>query len=321
MTAGNRNILLLSAGRRVSLARGLAASAGAIGSQLVTADMNPAMSAACQDNAVYAALPHAMSEAYPAALCALCAAHKIGLVIPTIDTELAILAGLRADLARQGTEVVVCDPALIEASRDKRQTAAFFQRFGIASPQIQNFGHLQFPVIAKPFDGSLSRDISILRSAADLTEKVRTVPNIMFADYLDQGIHDEFTCDAYYTRAGQLACVVPRQRLEVRGGEVSKARAVRNDIVALFFSKLGQIDGARGCLTFQFFRHRETGEHWLIELNARFGGGYPLTMAAGAVYHDWLVREYLLQETVQPWHGWTDGLTMLRYDAEVLVNG
>ena len=270
---------------------------------------------------MYAPLPHVLSDAYPAALQAVCAAHGIGLVIPTIDTELATLAAMRSAFTGMGTEVVVSDAALIEASRDKRLTAAYFQRLGIASPQIQDVGNLRFPVIAKPFDGSLSRDISILRSAADLTEKVRAVPNIIFTDYLDQKTHDEFTCDAYYTRMGQLACVVPRQRLEVRGGEVSKARAVRNDIVALFFEKLGQIDGARGCLTFQFFRHRDTGAHWLIELNARFGGGYPLTMAAGAVYHNWLVREYLLHETVQPWQEWADGLTMLRYDAEVFVHG
>ncbi len=321
MTDGRRNVLLLSAGRRVSLARALAASARAIGAQLVTADMNPAMSAACQDNGLYATLPHVQSDAYPAALRAVCAAHAIGLVIPTIDTELATLAALRADLAGQGTEVVVSDAALVDASRDKRRTAAYFQRFGIASPQIQDIGDLRFPVIAKPFDGSLSRDITILHSAADLTEKVRAVPNIIFADYLDQKTHDEFTCDAYYTRSGQLACVVPRQRLEVRGGEVSKARAVRNDIVALFFEKLGQIDGAKGCLTFQFFRHRDTGAHWLIELNARFGGGYPLTMAAGAAYHDWAVQEYLSGKTPLRFDGWHNGLTMLRYDGEVFTDG
>ncbi len=314
------NILLLSAGRRVSLARALRLSARKIGADFITADMHPEMSAACQDNGQSATLPNVLSKEYPDALRRLCNAREIGMVVPTIDTELSVLSSLRNEFAESGIQIVVCDLPLIQSARDKRQTARFFAKFDVESPRLYEPDDIRFPAIAKPFDGSLSRDVSVLHSGADLNDKILATPNIMFAEYLDHKAHEKFTCDAYYNKAGLLCCVVPRQRLEVRGGEASKARAVRNDIVPMFFKKLSRIEGARGCLTFQFFRHKDTGRHWLIELNPRFGGGYPLTIAAGAEYHDWLVREYLLGCDIQPWGDWRDGLTMLRYDAEVLVN-
>lgn len=316
-----RNVLLLSAGRRVSLARLLRGAIGRIGGALITADMRPEMSAACVDNGDFAVLPRVTDSGYAAALAQLCAERGIGLVFPTIDTELGVLAGLRAQLAAEGTQVVVCDAPLIAAARDKRLTAAHFAAFGVQSPGLMTVEAMRYPAIAKPFDGSLSRDITVLHQPGDLTEKVLQTPNIMFADYLDQAAHDEFTCDAYYTANGALRCVVPRQRIEVRGGEVAKARAVKNEILGLFQAQLAQVEGARGCLTFQFFRHRESGRLWLIELNPRFGGGYPLTAAAGAAYHDWAVREYLEGVTPAVYDSWQDGLTMLRYDGEVFTDG
>jgi carbamoyl-phosphate synthase large subunit len=143
----------------------------------------------------------------------------------------------------------------------------------------------------------------------------------MFAAYLEHAHHEEFTVDAYYDRHSELKCVVPRLRLEVRGGEVVKGRAIKNDLVGFLFSRLAKIPGARGCLTFQFFRHRDTEDVWLIELNPRFGGGYPLTAAAGAPYHDWLVREYLEDETIAKLVNWQDGKTMLRFDDAVFLDG
>ena len=55
-----------------------------------------------------------------------------------------------------------------------------------------------------------------------------------------------------------------------------------------------------------------------IELNPRFGGGYPLSYAAGANYPDWLIREYLLDEDVPEFEGWQDRTAMARYDDEVI---
>ena len=314
-----RNILLLSAGRRVSLARAFRRIADEHGVRFITGDMAPALSAACQDNGDHVTLPHVRDPGYPAALGAVCRDHHVGLVVPTIDTELPVLAALRASLLDEGTSVIVCDEPLITVARDKRRTAEHFGAMGVPSPTVYPVEAPVYPAIAKPFDGSLSKNVTVLRGPEDYTAAVRQTANLMVAAYLDHATHEEFTCDAYYDRGGTLRCVVPRLRIEVRGGEVAKGRTERNGIVDLFEQRLGQLDGARGCLTFQFFRNRDTGALFLIELNARFGGGSPLSLAAGAAFPPWLFDEYILGLPVATERGWASGLTMLRYDAEVLV--
>ena len=315
-----KNILLLSAGRRVSLARMLKKVAQEYSSLLYTADLRPKRSAACQDHGLFVTLPEVTRSDYAQALASVCERLDIGLVIPTIDTELRVLAELRNSFMTKGTAVIVCDMELTEIAHDKRRTAEFFAAFGVPSPAIYSLNAPRFPAIAKPFDGSLSRDIMILKRPEDFTQNIRDIEHLMLAQYIDPITHDEFTCDAYYDCEGILRCVVPRQRIEVRGGEVSKGKTVKNNILDLFRAKLRRISGARGCLTFQFFRNRDTEELYLIELNARFGGGFPLSHAAGAVYTRWLYEEWILGQKIKDFKNWEDGLTMLRYDDAVFLS-
>jgi len=314
-------VLLLSAGRRVSLLRGFQEVMAARGGRALAGDMRPHLSAACQIAEASFALPHVLSEAYPAALHALCRAQDIRLVVPTIDTELGVLAELRPAFARDGIALAVSDPALVADCADKRRTARLFADHGLATPALYDPGALCYPVLVKPYDGALSAGVHLLRDPGDLTEQIRTDPKNIFCQYIDHATHAEYTVDLYYSRTGRLCCVVPRRRIEVRGGEVAKGLAEKNEIVALLFGALGQLPGARGCLTLQLFRHRETGAHWCIEINPRFGGGYPLSRHAGADFQAWLVREYLDGTEPAEFHDWRDGTLMLRYDGEIIVDG
>ena len=56
-----------------------------------------------------------------------------------------------------------------------------------------------------------------------------------------------------------------------------------------------------------------------IEINPRFGGGYPLSYLAGGNFPKWLIEEHLLHKEVSYFEDWKDNLLMLRYDAEVLI--
>ena len=312
-------ILILSAGRRVSLVRSFQTAALAHGLTVTTADMNPAMSSACNIADKQLKLPHVQSDIYAEQLIAYCSQNDVRLVIPTIDTELAVLASLRAELALCGCAAIVCNSDLISICRDKRKTAAFFDGFGIRSPLLYTSENIQFPLFIKPYDGSLSSGAMVIHSIDEITPKILANSKNIYCEYLDHSRFAEYTCDAYFNAAGDIKCVVPRLRLEVRGGEVSKGKTERNNIVAFLFKKLSHLQGARGCLTIQIMRNIETGDLYLVEINPRFGGGYPLTAQAGAVYHSWLIEEYVKGETIARYDGWQDGLNMLRYDAEVFI--
>jgi carbamoyl-phosphate synthase large subunit len=320
MKSNKPNVLLLSAGRRVELIKAFKQELHLRGlnSLMFATDLKPEMSAACQLADQVFALPRVTAHGYMDELLALCLKHKVGLVVPTIDTELLSLAEQRDRFAAEGIDLVISDEALVRVCRDKRLTAQLFNSVGIDVPKILDRQQLTFPCFAKPYDGSRSVGAAKLSQATDLSDGMRDDPKLMFMEFIDQTF-EEYTVDAYYDRMGVLKCLVPRHRLEVRDGEINKGITRKQHVYEYLIGKLGNIKGARGCLTVQLFAHPHEKRYAALEINPRFGGGFPLSFAAGANYPGWLIDEYLLQKEIAYFDGWTSDLMMLRYDAHVLV--
>jgi carbamoyl-phosphate synthase large subunit len=257
-------------------------------------------------------------QGYMDELLALCEEQGVGLVIPTIDTELLGLASARARFADRGIHLIISDEKLVRMCRDKRLTAEFFASLDIGTPAPMDRSHLTFPCFSKPYDGSRSVGAKKITCADDVTDDMRRDPKLIFMEFMDSTF-DEFTVDAYFDRNGVLKCMVPRHRLEVRDGEVSKGVTRRGHVYDYLKDRLTRIQGARGCLTVQLFASREGRRYAALEVNPRFGGGYPLSYAAGANFPGWLIDEYILGSAVPFFDGWQPNLLMLRYDAQVLV--
>ena len=317
------NILILSAGRRVELVQDFKAEAAKISGDIKVycTDLNPRMSSACHVADGAFAVSRINSTGYIDDIFALSKEQNIGLIIPTIDTELQKLADARDRFAAEGIHIIVSDPELIALCRDKRRTTALFNQYGVGSPEIYNRDNIVFPCFAKPYDGSRGIGAQAINDANELTPELLNDPKMMFCQLIDiKNTFKEFTVDIYYDKNNVAKCVVPRERLEVRSGEVSKGATRRNHLYNLLVKQLATLKGARGCLTAQFFYHDESQTVYGIEINPRFGGGFPLTYACGANYLNWLIREYLLDEEIPFFDQWENNLIMLRYDAKVLVH-
>jgi carbamoyl-phosphate synthase large subunit len=317
-----KNVLVLSAGRRVELVEAFRAELNTLipGAKVFAADLSPQLSPACQIADMTFQVPRVTNAEYCDRIIEICAQNEIGMVVPTIDTELLVLSERAADFAARNIHLIISSPELIQKCRDKRKTAAFLEEVGIRSPEIYDSGNLTFPCFAKPYDGSCSVGASMVQSRENLTQDMLDNPRMMFAELIGKD-HVEYTVDAYYSKSGKLCCLVPRERIEVRGGEVSKGATRMHALYDFLLPRLKNIPGARGCLTFQFFAKVEEERFLAIEINPRFGGGYPLSYAAGANYPGWLIREYLLNEEISFFDQWEQDLLMLRYDAKVLVRG
>lgn len=316
------NILITSAGQRVSLVRSFQTELKKyfVNGRVFTTDLNPILAPACHVSDQSFTVPCVTSPEYIEKLLQLCLSNKIKLVVPTIDTELLVLSENIEYFKQQGIHLLVSDPELVHQCRDKRVINQFFERKGISIPQQYSLEDLQFPVFVKPYDGSLSKGIFTAYCAEDIKLEHHADPKLMFMEYISPEDYDEFTVDCYYDQASKLKCVVPRKRIFVRAGEVNKGVTKKNIIVTEFNEKLKYISGARGCLTIQVFLHKTEDKILGIEINPRFGGGYPLSYLAGANYSEWAIREYLLNQKIEEFAAWSDNLLMLRYDAEVLVN-
>jgi carbamoyl-phosphate synthase large subunit len=183
--------------------------------------------------------------------------------------------------------------------------------------------------LTKPRFGSASEAVSLVRNTAELellvardeagTRLIDGRPGDMVIQTVAAG--DEYTIDVFVDRSGRCLCAVPRRRLEVRAGEVSKAVTVRSEeLIELAFSMVKALPGAYGALNFQVFADQATRQLAVIEINPRFGGGFPLTHRAGADYARWLLEDVRGLPSSASADSWREGLVMLRYDAAVFVD-
>lgn len=319
------NILITSAGRRVSLVKSFKIELKKIDlkGKVYATDLTPFLSAACQVADGYFKAPALDDPSYIDVLLSFCKTHHIGLIIPTIDTELLELAKNKALFEAQGIEVVISSLEFVSKCRDKRMIHEFFRQHDVNVAKEYTKDNYKLPLFIKPFDGSRSVDTFIVKTKEDFTDFHFTDLKLMFLEYLDHDNFEEFTCDLYFGKDHKLKCVVPRKRLEVRDGEVSKALTCDNALVSYIKETLNYIDGAVGCLTTQFFMHKtDDTKIYGIEINPRFGGGYPLTYLSGANFSKWIIEEYLLGKTIsEKFDVWENDLLMIRYDDEILVHG
>lgn len=315
------NILVTSAGQRVSLVQAFQKELKQFYTQgkVFTADLNPMLAPACHISDGYFSVPRVTDIDYIPTLLELCLKGNIKLVIPTIDTELLVLSQYKQVFAEKGIILIVSDRDLVEKCRDKRLTNVLFESKGISIPEQYGKTNLVFPTFAKPCDGSLSKGIFIAYSMDDIKAEYLENEKLMFMQFVSPDEYDEFTVDCYFDRNSKLKCAVPRKRIFVRAGEINKGVTKKNNILNEFKQKLFSLEGAIGCLTIQVFCHKTTEEILAIEINPRFGGGYPLSYLAGANYPKWLIQEYIVNAEVTVFDDWKENLLMLRYDSELLV--
>lgn len=317
----NHNILITSAGQRVALVRGFQETLKRFfpDGKVYTTDMNPKLAPAAYVSDGCFEVPRCTSEDYIESLLTICLGNDIGLIVPTIDTELAILSANKEIFANQGIFVSVSDYEFVMMCRDKRNTGEFFEKHGIRVPKPIDKYHPSFPMFAKPYDGSLSTNLHYIKNAEELTAEILNDPKLLFMEYIDKEVYKEYTVDMYYGKDNKVKCIVPRERIKIRAGEINKGLTEKEPLTSYLYERLETIEGCIGCICIQVFLNPTTGDVVGIEINPRFGGGYPQTYAAGGNYAEYLIREYFLGEEIQYKDDWKDHLLMLRYDDAVYV--
>lgn len=315
------NILITSAGKRVKLVQLFQQELRRyfLGGKVYTTDMNPTLAPAGYVSDKCFQVSKVTDQHYLSQLLTICRENDIRLVIPTIDTELQLLAKCKEQWSVYGIDIMVSAPGFVEACRDKRNTNALFAQLNIRIPEPRDKWHPIFPMFAKPYDGSLSKDLFVLHKQEDLTAEILTHPKLIFMEYIDKSKYKEYTVDLYYGKDNRLKCIVPRERIEIRAGEISKGYTRKNYLVGYIKERMDYMPGVIGCICIQLFYREENQDVVGIEINPRFGGGYPLSYYAKANFPQYMIREYCLNEEIEYSQDWLDNTLMLRYDSQVVV--
>ena len=247
----------------------------------------------------------------------ICEKDEIDLVIPTIDTDLLVLSESKERFHQAGTRVMISTPEMIRICRDKNLTSCFFENCGLHAPQpVNDIANYQagFPAFIKPKDGSSS--INAFR--ADNMEELRQYAGHI-EDYIVQPFvaGKEYTIDIFCDWQGNPVSVVPRERLQVRAGEVLKTQITMDRTMIEEAKALCRAFKPCGPLTVQLIRDQE-GVDWFIEINPRYGGGAPLSMKAGARSAE-TVLHLLDGEPVLCGPEIEDGAVYSRFDQSVCI--
>jgi carbamoyl-phosphate synthase large subunit len=320
MGSNSLRILVSSAGRRVELIQCFRSAAEKLGVPLsvIACDVAPEMSSACRMADHAFRVPPCDDPDFVKLVADVARRDEVDLIIPTIDPELSPYAAAASSFAREGTRVHVSDEAVIRIARDKLETMKIFQAAGVPVPRTVELDEVRRspdgwagPLFLKPKGGSASRLISKV-DHVDALPIVESEPMIV-QEYLDG---PEFTVNMFIDQHGVLKCVVIHRRLRVRAGEVEKGRTEHYPALTEIAEAIARaLPSARGALCFQVIDDPLKGPK-VIEINARFGGGYPLVHHAGAPFAQWLLEEVSGRPSTAHNH-WREGVLMLRYDAAV----
>lgn len=232
-------------------------------------------------------LPEVSNPAYAVKLLTFCIENKIDVIVPLIDPELEVLASRKKLFANEGIMVVISPPETIEMAFDKYKTWEFAIEHGIPTPRtvltvdaaldnIRN-GRMHWPLVVKPRKGSASLDITYCRDEIQLCGAMDGCPDPMIQQFVEG---PEYGFDLFGDDQFRPISVYCKKKLTMRAGETDKAVSANSPELIEFGTKLLNAMKLFGPADVDVILSDKGPQ--LLEINPRFGGGYPCSHLAGA---------------------------------------
>lgn len=321
------NILFTCAGRRTYLLKYFKENMSAE-DKVIATDMQlsaPALQAAD----VKLQVPAVYDPKYIDITLNICKEQKIDALISLNDLELPILAENKAKFEALGVKVIVSDPEVIDIAFDKYKTAQWVESIGLNAPKtyvtlasakeaLAN-GEISFPLFMKPRWGSGSIGLETIDDMEELDVYyhllMKKIKKTILAtasvgdEYImiqEKLTGNEFGLDVMNDLEGNNVAVSVKQKLAMRAGETDKAVTVDLPEVREMGATIGRNLKHIGNLDVDIMQ-RANGDYCVLELNPRFGGGYPFSYEAGAnmpkAILQWLKGEKVDPSILQPEYG------------------
>ncbi len=310
------DILFTSAGRRVELLRSFKDAYKKLGLEgsIIVTDIDPLAPALKVADRSYL-VPRSNSGNFIKKLIKIVKNEHADLIFPLIDPDIPILAANRNTLEFSGACVVVISKEMAKITADKWLTYQFFRSLDIPTPSTwldseERKSNLDYPVFIKPRFGSAGKKTFKVCNEKELSFFLDYVPNPIIQEYL---AGPEITNDVICDFEGNILAVVSRKRIEVRWGEVAKGITIYDSSIIDNCVRVAKKLKAIGPITIQCIL--KDGVPHFTEINARFGGGVPLGIAAGVDSPCWLLAKPAgIEAKIPPLGSYKVGLTLTRFD-------
>ena len=298
------NILFTSVGRRAYLVDFFKEALSEIGGKIHVSNSVEYTSASKVADAFFIS-PAIYDEQYISTVLNYCEEHQISIVIPLFDIDLLVLAKNKKAFDEKGVLLLVSNPETIETCNDKWLTYQFLCSIGLKTPKtfidkeevlIQlNKKELEFPLYIKPRWGMGSIAVQKVSNLKELSFFYDFIQKEIYETYLKfeseytkgsevliQEMIDgqEYGLDVVNNIHGEYQTTYPKEKIAMRSGETDIAKLVDDQELHLIGEKISTHLKHIGNLDIDVFKYNN--EYYILEMNARFGGGYPFSHLAGA---------------------------------------
>ncbi len=295
------NVLLTSVGRRSYMVKYFKQVLGQNGKVYVSNSDDQSIAFKYADAKV--TTPLIYDEQYIPFLLDFCVQNKIDILISLFDIDLLVLAQHKKEFTAVGTKVIVSVPEIIEVCNDKWKTYQYLTEKGFHAPQTYlrldevinqiNEGKQAYPIVVKPRYGCGSISVAIAYDEDDLRyltkkanrdiansylkyESAVTQDKVIYQEYLKG---QEYGADIINDLNGDVQNVIVRKKIAMRSGETDSAELVDMPCIRGVLMRLGMVTRHIANMDIDVFL--VDGEPYILEMNARFGGGYPFSHMGG----------------------------------------
>lgn len=313
------NILLTSVGRRAYMVKYFQAVLGSDGQVHVCNSDDLTVAFTYADKSFISPLIY--DPAYIPTLLDYCKGNHIDILIPLFDIDLLVLARHKSEFAEVGTTVIVSSPQFIEICNDKWKTFQFLRKNGFYTPRTYNRiqdvtialheKEIGFPIVVKPRFGCGSIATEIAHDESELQYLYTKVRNAIKNSYLKyessacdhEIIFQEFLkgqehgVDVINDMNGNFVNAIVKRKLAMRAGETDIAETIECKEIFQVAEKISRFSKHIGNLDMDVFLVE--GTPYVLEMNARFGGGYPFSHAAGCNL-PYAIVKWCKNETIDP---------------------
>ena len=238
--------------------------------------------------------------------------YDVNVILPFVNGAIEIASQCRARI--KNVFVPVTDFEIASKLFDKAEAAKTFKEAALPIPRTYSVLSAQIPAIAKPRKGGSSRGIKIFHNMEDLMH-LSDLKNYLLQEYIEH--YKEYTVDCYISEKGEVLVTVPRERLEIMGGESTRTRTCHNSVLESLSREVIEKFSLRGPVNIQFLHDLDADRYLLMEVNPRLGGGVICSIYAGAPITDYIIDEALGVE-LKPCNDWASGTLMARYFKEAI---
>ena len=289
---------------------------GRAGATTVAVDVNP-LAPALYHADRYELVVRVDDPGYVSQLAELVSEHGIDLVVPLTDLDQLILAGARDEL---GAALLLSPVDVAERMGDKYLAHETFEALGIPSPPSwlpeKLPAHVDFPVLIKAREGFGSRHIYRAQDREELDFHLARTPVPSFVQAQCRG--EEFSVDVFSDFDGRCLNAIPRTMIESKGGESIKGMTIKDWDLIEHGRRIAEALPIWGPANIQCFREPD-GTLLVTDVNPRFGGAFPLPLAAGSRYPE-LALALANGERPEPAVGeFLEGVVMTRFFSDLCL--